>query len=178
MTTKVLQGKLLTHEMAMKDYESEDESKKKKSIALKVTQNNESEEEDDDLDEDILTLTRKFKKFLKKSCFKQQGGFNKGKKDEIICYRCKKLGQIKHDCLLNGEKRFKGKEKRNKKALVTTWSDGSLDEESSDSEVAKLCVMAKEEDTQEVSSQSILNDEFNSLEDLQDAFDEVYKESK
>ncbi|GKV47613.1 hypothetical protein SLEP1_g54498 [Rubroshorea leprosula] len=164
MTTEVLQGKLLTHEMAMKDYDSEEDNKKKKTIALKATQHSEEN-------------------FKKQGGLKRNNGSDKykgdsNKKDKIICYRCKKPGHVKFECPFGNEKSLKAKEKRSKKALVTTWSDDSSDKESSDSEVANLCFMAREEDTQEVSFQSIPNDEFNSLEELQDAFDELYEESR
>lgn len=46
MINEVLQGKLLTHEIAMKDKKSEDECKEKKSIAIKVIQDSESDNED------------------------------------------------------------------------------------------------------------------------------------
>ncbi|GKV49876.1 hypothetical protein SLEP1_g56599 [Rubroshorea leprosula] len=174
--------------MAMKDYDNEEENKKKKTIALKATQHNESEEEGDS-DEDIAILTKKFKKFLKKKNFKKQGGLKRNnkndrykgdsnKKDGIICYHCKKPGHVKFKCPFGNEKSLKVKEKKSKKALVTTWSDDSSDKESSDFKVANLCLMAREEDTQEVSSKSIPNDEFNSLEELPVAFDEFYEESR
>ena len=53
MTIETLQRKLLSHEIAMKGYGSEEEEvKKKKSIALKSSHHEESESEDGD--EDIV----------------------------------------------------------------------------------------------------------------------------
>ena len=195
MTIETLQGKLLTHEIAMKGYESEDEKvSKKKSIALKSSHHEESESEDDD--EDIAMLTRKFNKFLKKKNFKKQGGFSRNprgehhknsfhsKRNDVICFGCSKPGHYKQDCPMSKEKSFNAKEKKKgKKAMVATWSDSDdeSNKDSSDNEVANLCLMAQEDDDlQEVSSSSHcdLNNYEPSYDELEKAFDDLFSESK
>ncbi|GKV00559.1 hypothetical protein SLEP1_g13228 [Rubroshorea leprosula] len=194
MTVEMLQGKLLTHEMAMKNYESDDDSRKKKSVAFKSSSKDESDSDEED-DEEFIVLARKFKSFLRKEKLKNQGqqkkdyksGKGKGessKKDEIICYKCKKAGHIKSECPNYGKKSLKAKKK--KKAMVATWScseDSSSSEEVSDME-AHICLMAND-DANEVNSISSSNfdhasDDEMPYEDLQDAFstsDELYNAS-
>ena len=71
LSTDVLIGKLLTHELTIKQRgkEQEEKEEKKKSIALKASQNDSEEENfEDSSDEDIKIsmLTINFKKFLRK----------------------------------------------------------------------------------------------------------------
>ncbi|GKV34702.1 hypothetical protein SLEP1_g43052 [Rubroshorea leprosula] len=47
MTVEMLQGKLLTHEMAMKNDESDDDSQKKKSVAFKSSSKDESDSDEE-----------------------------------------------------------------------------------------------------------------------------------
>ncbi|GKV40372.1 hypothetical protein SLEP1_g48027 [Rubroshorea leprosula] len=155
MTVEMLQGKLLTHEMAMKNYESDDDSRKKKSVAFKSSSKDESESDEED-DEEFVLLARKFKRFLRKDRLKNYGQQKKyfksskgkgesSKRDEIICYKCKKAGHIKSECPNSDEKSLKAKKK--KKAMVATWScseDSSSSKEESDME-AHFCLMAKDD---------------------------------
>ena len=67
----MLIGKLLTHELTIKQRgkEQEEKEEKKKSIALKASQNNsevENLEDSSDKDGEIAMLTKNFKKFLRK----------------------------------------------------------------------------------------------------------------
>ena len=102
------------------------EKKKKKSIVLKASKH-ESDKESELDDEEMAMITRRFRKFYKKTNerrkfrnFKNQ----KEKKEQISCYECKKPGHIRSECpLLN---KFK------KKAMVATWDDSN--EETSDDE--------------------------------------------
>ncbi|GLU15434.1 hypothetical protein SLE2022_319250 [Rubroshorea leprosula] len=192
MTVEMLQGKLLTHEMAMKNYESDDDSQKKKSVAFKSSSKDESDSDEED-DEKFIVLARKFKSFLRKDKLKNQGQQKKdyksskgngesSKKDEIICYKCKKAGHIKSECPNNDKKSLKAKKK--KKAMVATWScseDSSSSEEVSDME-AHICLMAND-DADEVNSISSSNfdhasDDEMPYEDLQDAFSELSEHTK
>ena len=71
LLTYMLIGKLLTHELIIKQRgeEQEENEEKKKSITLKASQNDSEEENlEDSSNEDskITMLTRNFKKFLKK----------------------------------------------------------------------------------------------------------------
>ncbi|GKV47808.1 hypothetical protein SLEP1_g54670 [Rubroshorea leprosula] len=164
MTVEMLQGKLLTHEMAMKNDESDDDSRKKKSVAFKSSFKDESDSDEKD-DEEFIVLTRKFKSFLRKDKLKNQGQQKKNyksskgkgecsKKDEIICYKCKKAEHIKSECPNNDEKSLKAKKK--KKAMVATWScseDSSCSKEVSDME-AHICLRAND-DTDEFCERQI-----------------------
>ena len=71
LSTDVFIGKLLTHELTIKQRgeELEEKKEKKKNIALKVSQNDSEEEnlkDSSDEDGEIFILTRNFKKFLRK----------------------------------------------------------------------------------------------------------------
>ena len=72
----------------------------------------------------------------------------------MICYKCKKSGHVKYDCLLYKAKREKRRD------MMTTWSqsEDSSDDEN-DSEVDNMCFMAFK-DTNEVNSNFDENDEF------------------
>ena len=79
---------------------------------------------DEDLDEDLALLTRKFKKIIKRNKFKNDTK-NKfePKKDQVICYECKKPGHYKSECPQAKKRTPK------KKALKATWDDSSASEE-------------------------------------------------
>ena len=85
----------------------DDESKTKKSIALKTISLEVDPKDEDDLDEDdIAYFSRKYKNFIKrKKYFKKhlstqkESKCEKRKKDEVICYECKKLGHIERIAL-------------------------------------------------------------------------------
>ena len=136
-------GSLMTHEIIMKEH-LEDESKKKKSIALKTISLEVDPEDEDDLDEDdIAYFSRKYKNFIKrKKYFKKhlstqkESKGEKSKKDEVICYECKRSGHIRTDCPL-----LKSSKKSKKKAMKATWDDSS-ESESEVEEMANLGLMA------------------------------------
>lgn len=58
--------------------------------------------------------------------------------------------------------------------METTYSDDSSKEELCDNQVANMCFMAKDDKSQKVSPYLIIDNEFNSLEELQNAFDEFF----
>ena len=106
LPTDILIGKLLTHELTIKQRGEEqvEKEEKKKEIALKASQE-ESEEENNegssDDDDKVAMLTRSFKKFLRNKYSSRTRDFNKkyegeGKKKskEVTCYECKKPGHI------------------------------------------------------------------------------------
>ena len=130
----MLIGKLLTHELTIKQRgeEQEEKEEKKKSIALKASQNDSEEEnleDSSDEDSEIAMLTRNFKKFLRKQHTSRTRDFNnkykrdgKKKTKEITCYECKKSGHIQSECPKLKSKNKGAKD--SKKAFKATW-DGS-----------------------------------------------------
>ena len=99
---------------------------------------------DEDSDNDIALLTQKFKKYLRKNRFKNNTK-NKfeHKKDQVICYECKKSGHYKNDCPQAKKRTSK------KKALKATWDDSSAskEEESNTEQVAHYALIALGEET-------------------------------
>ncbi|GAV90500.1 zf-CCHC domain-containing protein/UBN2 domain-containing protein [Cephalotus follicularis] len=148
-----LLGSLMTHELSIlkRDNEEETERKKKKVIALKSTTN---EETDNESDQELVLITRKFKKFLesKKKVGRKPfraGNTQKGessKIEDLICYECNKPGHYKSDC-----PRLKKEQFKKKKAMLSTWddSDESSSDEESPKEVAQLALLAIEEEEEE-----------------------------
>ncbi|KAJ9187060.1 hypothetical protein P3X46_002556, partial [Hevea brasiliensis] len=121
----------------------------------------------------------KYKKFLKK--YSPKGETSKDQ-SEIKCFECNKPAHIKPNCLKLKKKNSKDK---SKKALVVGWmdTDDSSSDNSSDKEVAHICLMALEEDKPESSQQREINTEVNnsdslSIEDYEDAFAKLYEEYK
>ena len=151
-------GSLISYEEDLVAEKGHEE--KKKSIALKASKY-ESDEESELDNEEIAMLTRRFRKFYKKTSerrrfrnFKNQ----KEKKKPITCYEYKKPGHIRSEChLLN---KFK------KKPMVATWDDS--DEETRDDdkyqEMKNLSLMAIKEESL---------DELNEVSDLL-TYDELH----
>ncbi|GAV61536.1 zf-CCHC domain-containing protein/UBN2 domain-containing protein [Cephalotus follicularis] len=160
-----LLGSLMAHETTMKNHECV-ETKKKKTIALRASKEESESDEDSDMD---LIITQ-FKKFLKsqkgKKAFKKYPQKEESsKKDELICYECKKPGHFKSDCpSIKKKEQFKksNEHSKKKKAMIDTWDDSnelSSDEES-DGEVANIAFMAieeEEEDEVQFSSDELQN---------------------
>ncbi|XP_017982362.1 PREDICTED: uncharacterized protein LOC108663276 [Theobroma cacao] len=89
------------------------------------------------------------------SSWKTKNKNESNKKEELICFECKKPGHFKSECPLLKEESPK-KNRKSKKAMVaTTWSESdtlsSDDEEEKVEERANLCLMARD-DKSEVSS--------------------------
>lgn len=103
------------------------------------------------------------KKFQKKEGLKLEPS---KEKEPIICYKCKKLGNIKFGC---PQWKKNGSSKQKLKAYVATWSD----EDSSnndDQEVANIGLMAIDET--KVNSNTSTSNSY-SFDELQDAYDEL-----
>ncbi|GAV92253.1 UBN2 domain-containing protein [Cephalotus follicularis] len=91
-----LLGLLMTHEMTIKNHEDDEEEdkKKKKVIAFKSSTVDSNEEESGD---EMTLITRRFKRFLAKKKFGSKNHIktvpskSDTKKEEIICFECKKL---------------------------------------------------------------------------------------
>ncbi|GAV64816.1 zf-CCHC domain-containing protein/UBN2 domain-containing protein [Cephalotus follicularis] len=170
-----LLGSLMTHETTMKNHEYV-ETKKKKTIALRASK----EESENDEDGDMALITSQFKKFLKsqkgKKAFKKYPQKEESsKKEELVCYECKKPRHFKSDCpSLKKKEQFKknNEHSKKKKAMVATWddSDESSSDEESDGEVANIAFMAIEEEEE---------DKINfSFDELQDAYQNLFNEYK
>ena len=134
----MLIGKLLTHELTIKQRgdEQEEKKEKKKSIALKASQNDsekENLEDSSEKDGEITTLIRNFKKFLRKQHSsrtrdnnKKYEGDSKKKTKEVTCYEYKKPGHIQSEC---PKLKFKNKGAKDKtKAFKGSWDDFSKSE--------------------------------------------------
>ncbi|XP_057990597.1 uncharacterized protein LOC131172979 [Hevea brasiliensis] len=174
-------GSLITHEMLYDKSKSnvDDENKRRgiplksnqedelrKTIAFKVASSDSSNSSSDEYD--LAMITKRFKKAFKK------GGETSKDQSEIKCFECNKPGHIKPNYPKLKKKNSKDK---SKKALVAGWmdSDDSSSDNSSDKEVARICLMALEEDKPESSQQREINTEVNnydslSIEDYEDAF--------
>ncbi|XP_057998226.1 uncharacterized protein LOC131177272 [Hevea brasiliensis] len=196
-------GSLIAHKMFYNKSKSNvNDEKKKREIALKLSQEDElrksiafkaasSDSSNSSSDEDDLAMiTRRFKKAFKKGGSKYKKflkkyspkGETSKDQSEIKCFECNKPGHIKPNCPKLKKKNSKDK---SKKALVAGWmdSDDSSSDNSSDKEVAHICLMALEEDKLESSQQREINTEVNnsdslSIEDYEDAFAKLYEEYK
>ncbi|WRX24196.1 zinc finger protein [Theobroma cacao] len=164
-------GSLLTHELELKEEEEEDRreaKEKKKSIALKANIfEEELEELSCDDDGELALVARKFKKLMgKRNQRLARRGFRKdqgaswkirnkndsNKKDELICYECKKPGHFKSECPLLKDETPK-KNKKSKKAMVAAaWSDNDTSSSETNGEKfeerANICLMAQEDETE------------------------------
>ena len=135
LSTDVLIGKLLTHELSIKQRDEEhiEKEDKRKEIALKASQEDSDEElNEESYDDEIAMFTKNFSRFLKNKFpskskhFKRHEGEGKMKTKEVTCYECKKPGHIKSECPKLKHKSKGTKERR--KAFKATWDDTSESE--------------------------------------------------
>ena len=122
-----LLGSLMKHEITMKSNEEINESKKKREIVFKISSLHTHEDipNDEERDEKMTLFTRRFNKMFKKGKFSQRQGRSnlereeEMKKEPIICFECKKPGNIKIDCpKLRKEKRSSKKKSKNSRTLL------------------------------------------------------------
>ena len=138
LLTDVLIGKLLTHELSIKQRGEEkiEKEDKKKAITLKVSQEASDVDPNEDFSDDdveIAMLTKNFNRFLKRKFPSRSKHINKKperegkmKTKEVNCYECKKPGHIKSEC---PKLKFKNKGAKDKrKAFKTTWDNSSESE--------------------------------------------------
>ncbi|WRX10295.1 zinc finger protein [Theobroma cacao] len=104
-------------------------------------------------------MSRRNRRLTRRGFRKDQGASWKirnkndsNKREEMICYECKKLGHFKSECpLLNDE--TPKKNKKSKKAIVAAaWSDSDISSSETDDEKseekANICLMAQEDETE------------------------------
>jgi len=166
-----LRGNLVTYEATQLSRKRTVNEKKK--IALKATSLKE-EESDDSTEgekEEFNLMVRKFRSFLKK----EKGKKNR-KKNVLKCYGCGEIGHIKPKCPKEKTDLERKKGAKKQKTFMS-WEDES-EAESSDEEIAQLCLMAfgdeseNDSDNQEV--QRSPND--FTFDELLDAFHELFDE--
>ncbi|KAH1032312.1 hypothetical protein J1N35_044486 [Gossypium stocksii] len=97
----------------------------------------------------MAMFAKKFKTFMKFNKAKRFLGrdnikseLSKKENDPIICYECKKPGDIKFDC---PQLKKKGALNQKNKDMMATWSDNDSSDSDKDNEVANLCLMAIKE---------------------------------
>ena len=123
LPTDVLIGKLLTHELSIKQIGEEkiEKDAKKKTIALKASQEASDKESNKGScdDDEIAMLTKNFNRFLKRKLPLRSKNFNKKfegegkmKTKEVTCYEYKKPDHIKSEC---PKLKFKNKGSKDKR---------------------------------------------------------------
>lgn len=185
---------LLTHELKLKEKEEKDkwEAKERtKSIALKAST---LEEELDNLscddDEELTMVARRFRKLMgqrdmrlakkgyrrdQSSSWKIRNKNESNKKENIICYECKKLGHFRSECPLLKEETPKKNRKIKKAMVVATWSDNDVSssdvEEEKVEERANLCLMARNKEFEVYSTPCDI-----SIDEIQEEYECLYDE--
>ncbi|MQM04234.1 hypothetical protein Taro_037028 [Colocasia esculenta] len=205
MSLEKLIGSLMAYEINMERL-GESSSRKKHTNALKAEEVTSEESSDNNVsdegseDEEAL-LSRRLQRILAKKkkyqsgrrYFKKRKDLKKPKvkdikKNEPICYECKKPRHIKVECLKLKKTEFRKKDsskkfrRYKKKVMAAAWDNSSdYDSESSSSEQeeekANLAFMANiEEKITSNSSFSSCNE--SESDSLEDAFDELYMKTK
>ena len=128
-------GSLLTYEQEVNQIDEKEKKElvdKKKGIALKTSSKNEKlyKHSCEDEDAEMAMIVRRYKKLAFQR--DQQMGRKNFKRDrfrnepprnnQITCYECKQPGHLRSECPMNKESK-KDKDKKNKKAMMATWSD-------------------------------------------------------
>ena len=121
---------------------------------------------DENFDDDLALLTRKFERFIKRNKFKNDTK-NKfePKKEQVICYECKKLGHFKSECPQAKRRQPK------KKALKATWDNSSASEEEEPTNTEQVVHYALMAIGDEVTSSLDANLTFD---ELSNAFHELF----
>ncbi|VFQ95833.1 unnamed protein product [Cuscuta campestris] len=143
VTIDGLRGNLKTYESTILTPSLDEQ--KKKGIALKATKENVEDDSSDD-DNEFGLVIKKFHKFMKKE-FERKGRKHDGPPK---CYGCGEIGHIKPRC----PKGKSGKDKPGfkKQRAYISWGGDSGDEstDQEEEEAANLCLMAHEDQTDDV----------------------------
>ncbi|MQM02406.1 hypothetical protein Taro_035173 [Colocasia esculenta] len=104
---------------------------------------------------EMIRGSQHYKKQMKKN---SPSKGESSKKEEIICYECKKPGHMRGECP-ELHKKFKKDTRRKPKAMIATWSN---DEEETSSEEENnepsVCLMAQEEESSEAVGEQTSSD--------------------
>ncbi|CAL9106623.1 unnamed protein product [Musa textilis] len=162
----------MTYEMTCHAHEELENPllKNRKDIILRTQEDHLKESSsDEDLDDELALLIQKFKKFIRNKFKNDTKNKFEPKKEQVICYECKKLGHFKSEC-----PQAKKKQPKKKKALKATWDDSSSseDEEASNKEVANFALMVLGDKVCELFNENLTFDE------LSIAFHELFDECK
>ena len=155
-------GNLQTYELRRSSQQKE-ENKRDRGLALKAL-----EEDSSDMDEeDMALITRKFKKFFRKSkeLSKKKNPVktkNSDKEQVPGCFKCGKRDHFVKNCPLlkeeqpqeqfrhQGRKQFPNKAaKRFSRAMLAAWGETTEEDENSDEEEAELALMARSDSESE-----------------------------
>lgn len=167
-------GSLMTQEIMMK--RDDNEINRDENLLLKVSHS--SSDDDDDDDNDLMIISRKCKRFIRRKKLKELERINLRKRKDkfegekyrngVKCYGCQKYGHIIFEC-----PSFKRYEKEFKKKM----DDSSSSDESQVEEMVNLCLMTNIEENPSHSSDLILSftlDEFHdALNDLMNEFENI-----
>jgi len=152
--------KLSEHELEMNRLNvQEREDKHVRSIALKASKNKGKQESSDDSDEENLSLlSRKFSKFLKRNCNKDNNKDRYGNKksndfnsNTYTCFGCGEQGHIKAECPNKSKEKkpsYKEKKSKKKRAYIA-WDENEVSSSSSSSsedEKANICFIVEDDD--------------------------------
>jgi len=155
ITLDELIGNLQTYELR-RNSQQQEESKRDRGIALKAL-----EEDSSDLDEeDMAMISRKFKKFFKKtkeiSRRKNFGKIKNSEKEQFSgCFKCGKLDHIVKNCPLLKEEEAEQSRKQGRKqggnssarrfsrAMLAAWGDSTDEDEESEEEEVAVALMAQ-----------------------------------
>ncbi|KAI4379944.1 hypothetical protein MLD38_006180 [Melastoma candidum] len=125
--------------------------------------NNESDDIEAETNEELSLLVKGLNKLLYKKRFKRSvkpKSSNLEDKKGPVCYKGKKLGHMRNECLLLTETQ---KPSQNKRRSLLAWSNEEDDEsESEEEQKANLCYMARSKSESDSDEESIIGHNANS----------------
>ncbi|VFQ79452.1 unnamed protein product [Cuscuta campestris] len=169
VTIDGLRGNLKTYESTILTPSLDEQNKK--GIALKATKEPVEEASSDD-DNEFGLVIKKFHKFMKKE-FERKGRKHDGPPK---CYGCGEIGHIKPRC--PNTKHGKDKSGFKKQRAYISWGGDSGDEstDQEEDEAANLCLMAHEDQSNDVQEVCNISSDSYTFEEMQEALHELYEE--